>query len=146
VILVLNGPNLNLLGTREPDVYGSFTLQDVERSCREVASELGSSATCRQSNHEGRLIDWLQGAKAEGATGIVLNPGGYTHTSVALRDAIKAIDVPVVEVHLSNTAAREEFRRSSVVAAVCEGSIVGLGLAGYRLAVRFLAEQESGAA
>lgn len=146
MILVLNGPNLNLLGSREPDVYGSFTLEDVERSCRQAASELGTSATCWQSNHEGQLIDWLHGARADGATGIVLNPGGYTHTSVALRDAIKAIDLPVVEVHLSNTAAREEFRHRSLVAAACAGSIIGLGLAGYRLAVRFLAELEPGAA
>ncbi len=146
MILVLNGPNLNLLGTREPDVYGSFTLQDVERSCMAAASELGSSATCRQSNHEGQLIDWLHTAAAEGATGVVLNPGGYTHTSVALRDAIKAIDLPVVEVHLSNTAAREDFRQRSLVAAVCAGSVVGLGLAGYRLAVRYLTELEPGGA
>ncbi len=143
MILVLNGPNLNLLGKREPDVYGHSTLADLEAVCVATAAELGTSAVCRQSNHEGQLIDWLHGAAEGGATGVVLNPGGYTHTSVALRDAIAAITVPVVEVHLSNTAAREEFRHRSLVAGVCAGSIVGLGVAGYKLAMRFLAERST---
>lgn len=143
MILVLNGPNLNLLGKREPDVYGHSTLADLEAVCVATAAELGTSAVCRQSNHEGQLIEWLHGAAEGGATGVVLNPGGYTHTSVALRDAIAAITVPVVEVHLSNTAAREEFRHRSLVAGVCAGSIVGLGVAGYKLAMRFLAERST---
>ncbi len=141
MILVLNGPNLNLLGSREPSVYGSASYAHLEQACALEATELGQTAACRQSNHEGQLIDWLHGAAAEGAIGVVLNPGGYTHTSVALRDAVAAIAVPVVEVHLSNTAAREPFRHTSLVAAVCAGSIVGLGVAGYRLAIRYLAER-----
>lgn len=138
MILVLNGPNLNLLGSRETDVYGVTTLADVERRCQQVAAELGSSALCRQSNHEGQLIDWLHGAASEGAMGVVLNPGGFTHTSVALRDAIAAIDVPVVEVHVSNVLKREPFRHVSLTGAVCVGSIMGLGVNGYELAVRYL--------
>jgi len=140
VILVLNGPNLNLLGSREPDVYGRLTLPELEAMCEATAAQLGQRAVCRQSNHEGQLIDWLHGAATEGALGVVFNPGGYTHTSVALRDAIAAVTVPVVEVHLSNTAAREEFRHKSLVAPVCVGSVIGLGAAGYRLAIRHLAE------
>lgn len=138
MILVLNGPNLNLLGSRETDVYGVTTLADVEALCARVASELGSSAVCRQSNHEGQLIDWLHGAAAEGAVGVVLNPGGFTHTSVALRDAIAAINVPVVEVHVSNVLKREPFRHVSLTGAVSVGSIMGLGVTGYELAVRYL--------
>lgn len=140
MILVLNGPNLNLLGNREPDVYGRLTLPELEAMCEATAAQLGQRAVCRQSNHEGQLIDWLHGAATEGALGVVFNPGGYTHTSVALRDAIAAVTVPVVEVHLSNTAAREEFRHKSLVAPVCVGSVIGLGAAGYRLAIRHLAE------
>lgn len=138
MILVLNGPNLNLLGSRETDVYGVTTLSDVEALCARVASELGSSAVCRQSNHEGQLIDWLHGAAAEGAVGVLLNPGGFTHTSVALRDAIAAINVPVVEVHVSNVLKREPFRHVSLTGAVSVGSIMGLGVTGYELAVRYL--------
>lgn len=144
MIMVLNGPNLNLLGARSPEIYGRMTLADLEASCRATAAELGLQAVCRQSNHEGQLIDWLHGAPAEGVVGVVLNPGAYTHTSVALRDAIDAIPIPVVEVHLSNTAAREEFRHRSLVAPVCVGSLVGLGAAGYRLAIRYLAEKVRG--
>lgn len=138
MILVLNGPNLNLLGSRESDVYGTTSLAQVEARCAEVAGELGSSAVCRQSNHEGVLIDWLHAAADEGFTGVVLNPGGFTHTSVALRDAVAAITVPVVEVHVSNVLRREPFRHVSLTGAVCVGSIVGLGPAGYELAVRYL--------
>ena len=139
MILVLNGPNLNLLGRREPDVYGRATLADLEVSVADAGRELGVEVTCRQSNHEGQLIDWLHGAADEGATGIVFNPGGYTHMSVALRDAIAAIDVPVIEVHLSNVHARERFRQGLVTTGACVGSITGLGVEGYRLAVRYLA-------
>ena len=131
MILVLNGPNLNLLGSRETDVYGVTTLADVEALCARVASELGSSAVCRQSNHEGQLIDWLHGAAAEGAAGVVLNPGGFTHTSVALRDAIAAINVPVVEVHVSNVLKREPFRHVSLTGAVSVGGCWGMGGPGY---------------
>lgn len=138
MILVLNGPNLNLLGSRETTVYGAATLADVERLAERTAAELGSRAVCRQSNHEGELIDWLHGAAAEGAAGVVINPGGFTHTSVALRDAIAAIDVPVVEVHLSNVLKREPFRHVSLTGAVAVGTIMGLGLTGYELAVRYL--------
>lgn len=138
MILVLNGPNLNLLGSRETEVYGVATLADVERLCESVAAQLGSSAVCRQSNHEGQLIDWLHGAATEGVNGVVLNPGGFTHTSVALRDAIAAIPVPVVEVHISNVLKREPFRHVSLTGAVSVGSIMGLGVFGYELAVRYL--------
>jgi len=141
MILVLNGPNLNLLGRREPDVYGRATLADLEAACVETGRDLGVDVVCRQSNHEGQLIDWLHGAADEGATGIVLNPGGYTHTSVALRDAIAGIDTPVVEVHLSNVHAREGFRRRSLTAGVCVGSVAGLGVAGYGLALRYLLQE-----
>lgn len=144
MILVLNGPNLNLLGEREPKVYGSTSLADVERLCADAARDLGTTASCRQSNHEGELIDWLHGARSGGYTGVVLNPGGFTHTSVALRDAIAAIDVPVVEVHLSNVLRREPFRHVSLTGAVCVGSIMGLGVAGYALALRYLVERAPG--
>lgn len=134
-LLVLHGPNLNLLGTREPGVYGQQTLQEIDAGLQALAQELGIGLSSRQSNHEGVLIDWLQGAEAEGFTGIVLNPGGYTHTSVALRDAIAAIRLPVVEVHLSNVHAREEFRRHSYVSPVARGVISGFGADSYRLGV-----------
>ena len=137
-ILVLNGPNVNLLGTREPEVYGTTTLPALEAACAEWGDALGSIVEARQSNHEGELIDWIQGAAGEGASGIVLNAGGYSHTSVALRDAVAAIDVPVIEVHLSNVHAREPFRHVSLLAPVCAGTVTGLGVVGYRAAIEAL--------
>ena len=138
-VLVLHGPNLNLLGTREPGVYGQTTLAELDAGLQELAQGLGIALESRQSNHEGVLIDWVQGAEAEGFTGIVLNPGGYTHTSVALRDAIAAIRLPVVEVHLSNVHAREDFRRQSYISPVARGVISGFGPDSYRLGVLALA-------
>lgn len=139
-ILVLNGPNLNMLGTREPGVYGSNTLADVEALCRAEAGRYGLTADCRQSNHEGVLVDWIQGAMGS-AAGIILNAGGYSHTSVALPDAIRAVGVPTVEVHLSNIHAREPFRHHSFISAAAIGMICGFGISGYRLAVSVLAEK-----
>jgi 3-dehydroquinate dehydratase-2 len=132
-ILVLHGPNLNLLGTREPGVYGRVTLAEIDRAVREHARRRGHSAQCRQSNHEGQLVDWLQAAQREGFDGVVFNPGAFTHYSIALRDAVAAIKVPVVEVHLSNVHGREEFRRHSVIAAVARGQIAGFGPHSYLL-------------
>ena len=137
-VLVLHGPNLNLLGTREPAVYGRVTLAEVDRLVRERGRKLGLRVESRQSNHEGQLIDWLQGAGREGFFGIVFNPGAFTHYSVALRDAVAAIDVPVVEVHLSNIHAREEFRRHSVIAAAARGQISGFGPHSYLLGLEAL--------
>lgn len=134
-IYVLNGPNLNLLGTREPEIYGSETLDEIAGSLEDRARELGLEVDIRQSNHEGHLVDWLHEANAEGAKAVILNAGAYTHTSVALHDAIKAITVPVIEVHLSNPQARESFRRRSFVAPVARGTIAGFGPLGYQLAL-----------
>jgi len=138
-VLVLNGPNLNLLGLREPGVYGSTTMEDINNRMIELGKELGIEVRCFQSNHEGALIDALHDAR-NWAAGVVFNPGGYTHTSVALRDAISAIKIPVVEVHISNVHAREEFRHHSMISAVCAGTISGLGVQSYLLGLRGLVE------
>jgi 3-dehydroquinate dehydratase-2 len=142
LIWVLNGPNLNLLGTREPSVYGASSLADVEAACRAAARQHGFGVDFRQSNHEGVLIDWLHeaGAAASGSVvGVVLNAGAYTHTSIALHDAIKAISPPVIEVHLSNVHAREPFRHRSFLSPACAGIVVGFGVAGYAMAIDGLA-------
>ena len=138
-ILVLHGPNLNLLGTREPEVYGSMTLDDINNKLIELGNELAAEVKCSQSNHEGALIDALHDARAW-ATGVIFNPGGYTHTSIALRDAISAIGIPVIEVHISNVYAREEFRHTSLISAVCKGKVLGLGWRSYTLGLRALVE------
>jgi 3-dehydroquinate dehydratase-2 len=135
MIYVLNGPNLNLLGLREPEIYGHDTLDDIAGRLEDRGRELGVSIDLRQSNHEGHLIDWLHEAQAEGAKAVIINPGGYTHTSVALHDAVKAVTVPVIEVHLSNPHARESFRRRSLVAPAARGTIAGFGALGYELAL-----------
>ncbi len=140
-ILLLNGPNLNLLGVREPEIYGATTLSDVEAQLDAVAATHGVELRAFQSNTEGELIDALHDARTW-ATGVIFNPGGYTHTSVALRDAIAGIDVPVIEVHISNVHAREEFRHHSMLSAVCKGVIAGLGTKGYELALAALVEGE----
>jgi 3-dehydroquinate dehydratase-2 len=135
VILVLHGPNLNLLGAREPTVYGRVTLPEINRAVQRHAESRGARAVCRQSNHEGELVDWIQSAAREGFRGIVFNPGAFSHYSIALRDAVASVRVPVVEVHLSNIHAREEFRHRSVVAAAAIGQISGFGPASYLLGV-----------
>lgn len=134
-IYVLNGPNLNLLGTREPEIYGSETLDDIAAALEERAKTLSVTVDVRQSNHEGHLVEWLHEANAQGAKAIILNAGALTHTSVALYDAVRAIAVPVIEVHLSNPQARESFRHHSYIAPVARGTIAGLGPLGYQLAL-----------
>ncbi len=140
-LLVLNGPNLNLLGIRDPDAYGTASLDTIEREIEEAFPAV--DFTFRQDNSEGVLIDHLHAAHEQGVDGVVFNPGGYTHTSVALRDAVDAIDPPTVEVHLSNVHAREDFRRTSRIAPVCVGQMSGFGAAGYHLAVRYLLNRVS---
>lgn len=135
LVFVLNGPNLNLLGTREPEVYGAATLADISNSLSQRAGELGLAVEARQSNHEGALIDWLHEAQARSAHAVLLNAGAYTHTSVALLDAIRAITVPVIEVHLSNPHAREAFRHTSWIAPAAKGTIAGFGADSYLLAL-----------
>ena len=136
-IFVLNGPNLNLLGQRRPEVYGYTTLHDIERMVRERAADHGFDVEFMQSNHEGALVDEIQRARTRGAA-IIINPAAYTHTSVALHDALEAAELPVVEVHLSNVQAREDFRHRSLIGAVCRGIIAGFGTDSYRLAVEAL--------
>jgi 3-dehydroquinate dehydratase-2 len=136
-ILILNGPNLNLLGTRQPEIYGSETLADIEASCRMLCDELGISITFRQSNHEGELVTWIQEARGV-QDGIAINAGAYTHTSVALLDALNMFDQPVVEVHMSNIHARETFRHHSYISLASHGMICGFGSNSYRLAIMAL--------
>jgi 3-dehydroquinate dehydratase-2 len=135
LVFVLNGPNLNLLGTREPEVYGSDTLDDIAGALEDRSRELGLAVDVRQSNHEGHLIDWLHEAQAASARAVILNAGALTHTSIALHDAVRAIVTPVIEVHLSNPQAREPFRRRSFVAPAARGTIAGFGALGYLLAL-----------
>ena len=135
VIYVLNGPNLNLLGLREPEIYGHDTLDDIAGRLEDRAQTLGVELDIRQSNHEGHLVDWLHEAQAKGAKAAILNAGGFSHTSVALHDAVKAVSLPVIEVHLSNPQAREGFRRRSLIAPAAAGTIAGFGALGYELAL-----------
>jgi 3-dehydroquinate dehydratase-2 len=139
LIAVLNGPNLNMLGSREPTLYGAATIDDLEALCAETAEALDLSIDFRQTNHEGELITWVQECRDK-ARGIVINPAGYGHTSIALMDALLAVELPVVEVHLTNIHAREEFRHTSLVSRVAQGVICGLGIRGYGLALTALAE------
>jgi 3-dehydroquinate dehydratase-2 len=138
-VYVLNGPNLNLLGTREPQTYGHATLKDLERLCRDRAMLHKLDLEFRQSNHEGDLIDWIHEAGTKKAAGIVLNAGGLTHTSVSIRDAVAAVSIPVVEVHISNIFARDPFRHHSHIAPVAKASLCGFGIEGYALAIEGLA-------
>ena len=140
-MLVLNGPNLNLLGEREPEIYGSATLADVEELCRAACDEAGLTLDFRQSNHEGELIDWVQEGR-RGITGMVVNAAGYTHTSVALRDALSAVTVPSVEVHISDIHAREEFRHHSYLTDVTDHQVIGHGVGGYVEAISWVAGKQ----
>jgi 3-dehydroquinate dehydratase II len=138
-IYVLNGPNLNLLGSREPEIYGRATLADIEKLCRGSAKRHGFAIEFRQSNHEGELVDWIQEARAEKAAGLVINPAGYGHTSVAILDALATLEAPVIEVHVSNIHARESFRRRSYVSQIARAVLCGFGIHGYALAIDGLA-------
>jgi 3-dehydroquinate dehydratase-2 len=138
-VYVLNGPNLNLLGTREPHIYGRASLADVEKLCRSAAERHGFALVFRQSNHEGQIVDWINEARAEKAVGLIINPAGHTTTSVAILDALLAMESPVVEVHISNIHAREEFRRHSYVSRAARAVICGFGISGYALAITGLA-------
>ena len=140
-ILILNGPNINLTGLREKSVYGTRTYEDLLALCREEAEKLGVELRCIQSNHEGALIDAIQQAWLDGFDGAVFNPGGYTHTSVALHDAIASVPMPIIECHMSNVHAREAYRHKSLTAAACRGQIVGFGFYGYVMGIRALAEE-----
>ncbi len=134
-ILTIHGPNLNLLGRREPEIYGVKSLEFINHEIESRGQALEIDTTCLQSNHEGEIIDWLHNAENEGFSGIIINPAAFTHTSIAIRDAIAAIELPVIEVHLSNTSARDDFRHRSLTAAVCRGSISGFGSASYLVAL-----------
>jgi len=138
-IYILNGPNLNLLGTREPEIYGKATLADVEKLCRATAAKHGLAVEFRQSNHEGQIIDWIQEARAKKAAGLIINPAGYTHTSVAILDALLALEAPVIEVHISDIRSREPFRRHSYVSQAARAVISGEGVGGYARAIGELA-------
>jgi 3-dehydroquinate dehydratase-2 len=138
-VYVLNGPNLNLLGSREPEIYGRATLADVEKLCCATAKQHSLAVEFRQSNHEGEIIDWIQEARAKKAAGLVINPAGYGHTSVAILDALAALEVPVIEVHISNIHARESFRRRTYVSQVARAVLCGFGIHGYALAIDGLA-------
>lgn len=137
-IYILNGPNLNLLGQRQPEIYGRETLADVAQACSDLGEDLGLTVRCLQSNHEGQLVDWIQEARSQGA-GVIINAGAYTHTSVAILDALHAFDGPVIEVHISNIHKREAFRHQSFISARADGVIVGCGTEGYLLALRRMA-------
>ena len=139
-VLIINGPNLNLLGKREPEIYGTETLSDIEAGCKAKASELGLDVEFVQSNDEGQLVDWIHAAREKNAA-IIINAGAYTHTSIALLDALSAVTIPVVEVHLSNIYRREEFRHKSYVAKAATGSICGFGSFGYLMALDYLAQK-----
>lgn len=141
-ILIINGPNLNLLGTREPEIYGKETLADIQSLCESVGKDHAITVDFRQSNHEGQLVDWVQEA-AKSHAGIIINAGAYSHTSVALLDALKSVNIPIIEVHLSNIYQREEFRHHSFISTVANGMICGLGSDGYALAVQALAKKLS---
>ena len=134
-LYVINGPNLNLLGTREPHIYGRATLADVEKLCRSTAERHGFVMVFRQSNHEGQIVDWINEARAEQAAGLIINPAGHTTTSIAILDALLAMQVPVVEVHISNIHAREEFRRHSYISRAARAVVCGFGVEGYALAI-----------
>ena len=146
-MLVIHGPNLNLLGEREPAVYGSTTLAELDASLHALAAELGVQLTTQQSNHEGTIVEWIQGSRARGERpqdGLIVNPGGYTHTSVAIADALRAVSIPAIEVHLSNLYARDSLRHASITGVACAGIIMGLGTASYLLALRCLAAKIGG--
>jgi 3-dehydroquinate dehydratase-2 len=138
-IYVLNGPNLNLLGPREPELYGTATLADVEKLCRTTAQRFGFAVEFRQSNHEGEIVDWIQEARAKNAAGLILNPAGYTTTSIAILDALYTLQVPVIEIHITNIHARESFRQNSYVSLAARAVVCGFGIEGYALAIAGLA-------
>jgi 3-dehydroquinate dehydratase II len=138
-IYVLNGPNLNLLGTREPELYGTATLADVETLCRTTAQRFGLAVEFRQSNHEGEIVDWIQQARADNAAGLILNPAGYTTTSIAILDALYTLKAPVIEIHITNIHARESFRQHSYVSLAARAVVCGFGIEGYALAIAGLA-------
>jgi 3-dehydroquinate dehydratase-2 len=140
-VLLINGPNLNLLGTRKPEVYGRTTLADVEESVRAQAKDYGLEVECFQHNHEGGIVDRIHAAKHEGCRYFIINPGAYTHTSVAIRDAFEGVEIPFVEVHISNVHAREEFRHHSFLSAIAAATIVGAGVKGYNLALELIADR-----